>query len=53
MAYENVPLYLNTQKHRFEMNIDGEYAFIIYRQSGDVLNLIHTEKYNTKTLKIN
>jgi predicted GNAT family acetyltransferase len=43
MAYENVPLYLNTQKHRFEMNIDGEYAFIIYRQSGDVVNLIHTE----------
>ncbi|TKK69387.1 N-acetyltransferase [Ilyomonas limi] len=43
MAYENIPLHVNAAQHRFEMNIDGEYAFIIYRQSGNTVNLIHTE----------
>ena len=43
MSYENIPLHLNKDEHRFEMNIDGEYAIIDYRQSGNVVNLFHTE----------
>jgi predicted GNAT family acetyltransferase len=43
MAYEKIPLHLNEDQHRFEMNIDGEYAVINYRQTDDVVNLIHTE----------
>jgi predicted GNAT family acetyltransferase len=43
MSYENIPLHFNSAKHRFEMNIDGEYAIIEYQQSGNVFNLVHTE----------
>ena len=43
MSYEKIPLHLNEDQHRFEMNIDGEYAIINYRQTNDVINLIHTE----------
>ncbi len=43
MPYENIPIHLNKDEHRFEMNINGEYAIINYRQSGNVFNLIHTE----------
>ena len=43
MSLENIPVHLNKEKHRFEMNIDGEYAIINYRQTGNVVNLIHTE----------
>ena len=43
MAYENIPLHINEEKHRFEMNINGEYAIINYRHSGNLINLIHTE----------
>ena len=43
MSLENIPVHLNKEKHRFEMSINGEYAIINYRQTGDVVNLIHTE----------
>ena len=43
MTYENIPVHLNKSAHHFEMNIDGEYAIINYKQSGNVFNLIHTE----------
>ena len=43
MAYEAIPVHLNKDKHRFEMHVDGESAIINYRQSGNVVNLIHTE----------
>ena len=43
MSYEKIPLHLNKEHHRFEMNIDGEYAIINYRQTNEVVNLVHTE----------
>lgn len=43
MFYEKIPLHLNKEHHRFEMNIDGEYAIINYRQTNGVVNLVHTE----------
>jgi predicted GNAT family acetyltransferase len=43
MAYEKIPLHLNEDQQRFEMNIDGEYAVINYRQTNGVVNLVHTE----------
>jgi predicted GNAT family acetyltransferase len=43
MSYENIPIHLNKDKHRFEMVIDGDYAVVNYRQSGNIVNLVHTE----------
>lgn len=43
MAYENIPVEFNKERHRFEMKIDDKYAFINYRQYGDVVDLVHTE----------
>jgi predicted GNAT family acetyltransferase len=43
MEYEDLSVNHNTTEHRFEMKIDGEYAFIDYKQSGDKVYLVHTE----------
>jgi predicted GNAT family acetyltransferase len=41
--YDQSPLVNNKAKHSFEMIIDGQRAFIDYRQTGDTYVLIHTE----------
>jgi predicted GNAT family acetyltransferase len=33
----------NPARHRYEMEIDGETAFVTYARHGDRLTLIHTE----------
>lgn len=43
MSYENIPVHLDTTAHRFEMNINGEYAIINYKQAGNTVYLVHTE----------
>ena len=43
MAYENSPLHVNTTEHKFEMVIEGQQAFIDYRQTGKKVYLVHTE----------
>ncbi len=43
MSYENIPLNFNSTEHRFEMHVDGEYAFIDFKQKGDTIYLVHTE----------
>lgn len=39
--FENIPL--NKADKRFEININGHFAFIDYREVGDKIALIHTE----------
>ncbi len=41
--YLNIPLVKNVAKKRFEIEIDGHYAFIDYKEPGDKIALIHTE----------
>ncbi len=41
--YLNIPLVKNVAKKRFEIVIDGHYAFIDYKEPGDKIALIHTE----------
>lgn len=41
--YLNIPLIKNEDKKRFEIEIDGHYAFIDYKEPGDKIALIHTE----------
>jgi len=41
--YLNIPLVKNVAKKRFEIKIDGHYAFIDYKEPGDKIALIHTE----------
>jgi len=43
MAYENLPLSFNETEHRFEMEIEGQQAFIDYKKSGNKIYLVHTE----------
>ncbi len=43
MRYENNSLHINTNEHRFEMDVEGRIAFIDYKQSGKKLYLVHTE----------
>ena len=33
----------NTTKHRFELDVDGQIAFAVYRREGDALAISHTE----------
>ena len=33
----------NTALHRFELQVDGETAVLVYERAGDLLRLIHTE----------
>ena len=39
--FENIPL--NKTDKRFEINVNGHFAFIDYREVGDKIALIHTE----------
>ena len=41
--YKDLPLIKNEEKQRFEVNIDGYFAFIDYKERGDTISLIHTE----------
>ncbi|RYZ24967.1 MAG: N-acetyltransferase [Sphingobacteriales bacterium] len=40
---KDIPLTDNAENHAFEMNIDGDLAFIDYEDQGDAIALIHTE----------
>lgn len=42
-AYQSLPLHKNEGLSRFELNIDGHVAFIVYRESPGRITLIHTE----------
>jgi uncharacterized protein len=33
----------NLMRHRFELAVDGETAFLVYKRTDDTLTLIHTE----------
>jgi uncharacterized protein len=33
----------NPERHRFELDVDGQVAFSNYSRSGDVLTILHTE----------
>lgn len=33
----------NTEKHRFELEVEGKIAFISYRSANNVYTLLHTE----------
>jgi len=33
----------NTAKNRFELEEDGETAFLLYKRQGSFINLVHTE----------
>lgn len=41
--YKNVPLSRNEEKKRFEIAINGHYAYIEYRGAEDPIALVHTE----------
>lgn len=41
--YIEIPLVKSEDKKRFEIEIDGHYAFIDYKEPGDKIALIHTE----------
>jgi predicted GNAT family acetyltransferase len=41
--YIDIPLVKNDDKKRFEISIDGHFAFIDFKERGDIISLIHTE----------
>ncbi|WP_299521006.1 N-acetyltransferase [Winogradskyella sp.] len=41
--YIDIPLVKNDEKKRFEINIDGYYAFINFGEYGNHIALVHTE----------
>ncbi|GGW54429.1 hypothetical protein DFQ11_101325 [Winogradskyella epiphytica] len=41
--YIDIPLVKNEEKKRFEIEIDGHFAFINYGEFGDQIALVHTE----------
>ncbi|SIN69567.1 GNAT family N-acetyltransferase [Chitinophaga niabensis] len=41
--YIALPLVNNTEAHRFEMEVDGYKAIIVYRQTPERITLLHTE----------
>ena len=41
--YIDIPLVKNEDKKRFEIEIDGHFAFIDYRMMGNEIALVHTE----------
>lgn len=43
MRYENNAFHVNTNEHRFEMDVEGNIAFIEYKQRDKKLYLTHTE----------
>lgn len=41
--YNDIPLVKNDERKRFEINIDGHYAFINFGEFGNQIALVHTE----------
>ncbi len=41
--FKTLPLTKNENKKRFEINVNGHYAFINYEESGNKVALVHTE----------
>lgn len=41
--FENIPLVKNEDKKRFEIESDGHFAFINYKETSQQIALIHTE----------
>jgi|SRR5690606_28502131 len=41
--YEDIPLIKNEEKRRFEIQIQGHYAFTNYGEFGNQIALVHTE----------
>lgn len=41
--FENIPLVKNEAKKRFEIEVNGHFAFINYSEHGKQIALIHTE----------
>lgn len=41
--YIDIPLVKNEDKKRFEIEIDGHFAFIDYKEFGSQMALVHTE----------
>ncbi len=41
--YDTIPLLKNESKKRFEIEVDGHYAFINYGEFNDQIALVHTE----------
>lgn len=41
--FEYIPLIKNEEKRRFEIEVQGKYAFINYGQFGSQIALVHTE----------
>ena len=42
-TFEDIPLIKNEEKKRFEIEINGNYAFINYGEFGNQIALVHTE----------
>ncbi|MFV0304041.1 MAG: GNAT family N-acetyltransferase [Moheibacter sp.] len=43
IEFETIPLVKNEEKKRFEIEIEGHYAFINYGESTSQIALVHTE----------
>ncbi|WP_261513071.1 GNAT family N-acetyltransferase [Chryseobacterium paludis] len=41
--FEHIPLVKNDSKKRFEIEVNGHFAFIDYREMGSQIILVHTE----------
>lgn len=41
--FENISLVKNEEKKRFEIEYNGHFAFIVYKETNDHIALIHTE----------
>lgn len=41
--FESIPLVKNVEKKRFEIEVNGYFAFIDYRETDNQISLIHTE----------
>lgn len=41
--FENIPMRKNEDRQRFEIEINGHFAFINYKESQSKISLIHTE----------
>ncbi len=42
-TFEAIPLVKNKEKKRFEIDVNGKYAFINYGEFGNQIALVHTE----------
>ncbi|ASK32053.1 GNAT family N-acetyltransferase [Chryseobacterium sp. T16E-39] len=41
--FENIPVVKNESKNRFEIEVNGHFAFIDYRETENQIILVHTE----------